>query len=147
MLNPLTSSCDLWTAGYWYCKPTSFQVTMYHWDLPQPLQGHGGWTNPFLANYFEDYARVLYNNFGDRVNFVIIWSLWCVAPCRWSLRSCWLLRIADLHLPTFGDGQSFPSWSLTLGPISSPSTSVANCQQKLRNMPEGTKILSRNVGL
>ena len=55
---------------------------MYHWDLPQPLQDLGGWTNPALANYFEDYARVLYANFGDRVNFVVIWCLWHAPRCR-----------------------------------------------------------------
>ncbi|KAJ8710351.1 hypothetical protein PYW07_009717 [Mythimna separata] len=42
-------------------------VTMYHWDLPQSLQDLGGWTNPLIVDWFEDYARVLYNLYGDRI--------------------------------------------------------------------------------
>lgn len=49
-------------------------VVMYHWDLPQKLQDLGGWANPILANFFEDYASVLYKNFGDKVKWWITMS-------------------------------------------------------------------------
>lgn len=37
-------------------------ATIFHWDLPQPLQELGGWTNPDLVEPFVKYARIVIKN-------------------------------------------------------------------------------------
>lgn len=46
-------------------------VDLYHWDLPQCLMEEGGFRNPKFPEWYENYARVCFENFGDRVK---MWS-------------------------------------------------------------------------
>lgn len=44
-------------------------VTMYHFDLPYALHQQGGWANRQTIDAFEKYAKVLFENYGDRVKY------------------------------------------------------------------------------
>ena len=42
-------------------------VTLYHWDLPQALEDDGGWINRGTVDRFAEYAAIVGERFGDRV--------------------------------------------------------------------------------
>ena len=42
-------------------------LTLYHWDMPAALDDRGGWLNRDCANWFAEYARVLYKALDGRV--------------------------------------------------------------------------------
>ncbi|MCF2492076.1 GH1 family beta-glucosidase [Dyadobacter chenhuakuii] len=47
-------------------------ITLYHWDLPQALEDLGGWKNRRILEWFESYATICANAFGDRVKKWIV---------------------------------------------------------------------------
>lgn len=42
-------------------------ITLFHWDLPQTLADRGGWRNRESVEWFNAYAKVAFEAFGDRV--------------------------------------------------------------------------------
>jgi len=43
-------------------------LTLYHWDLPQALEDKGGWPNRDTAYRFAEYATLVHERLGDRVD-------------------------------------------------------------------------------
>ncbi|MDR2717061.1 MAG: beta-glucosidase [Treponema sp.] len=55
-------------------------ATIYHWDLPQPLEDAGGWANRSIVNAFEEYAKVCFKELGDVVDrWITINEPLCIA--------------------------------------------------------------------
>ncbi|WNM35298.1 GH1 family beta-glucosidase [Streptomyces sp. Li-HN-5-11] len=55
-------------------------VTLYHWDLPQELEDAGGWPERDTAFRFAEYAQIVGEALGDRVEqWITLNEPWCSA--------------------------------------------------------------------
>jgi beta-glucosidase len=65
--------------------------TLYHWDLPQPLEDAGGWRNRATAERFAEYALHVHARLADRVEvWLTINEPWCAAFLGYA---------TDVHAP------------------------------------------------
>ncbi len=44
-------------------------VTMFHFDMPAALDERGSWSNPDSVDWFVEFAKLMYENYGDRVKY------------------------------------------------------------------------------
>lgn len=49
-------------------------ITLYHWELPQTLYEKGGWQNAESPKWFAEYAKLVVENFSDRVTDFITFN-------------------------------------------------------------------------
>jgi beta-glucosidase len=55
-------------------------VTLYHWDLPQPLEDAGGWADRSVLGPFEEFVKVCYKELGDVVDmWITLNEPFCIA--------------------------------------------------------------------
>ncbi len=60
-------------------------ATLFHWDLPSPLEEAGGWPNRDTAYRFADYAAAMGERYADRVDrWATLNEPWCSAFLGYS---------------------------------------------------------------
>ncbi|HEU5081133.1 MAG TPA: GH1 family beta-glucosidase [Opitutaceae bacterium] len=63
-------------------------VTMFHWDLPQPLEDVGGWRVRAVPDAFATYADTVVKAFGDRVkNWITVNEILCFTKLGYGVGS------------------------------------------------------------
>mgnify|MGYP006274288075 len=70
-------------------------ATLYHWELPSPLNDLGGWRNRDIAGWFADFAETVMGRIGDRV--------WSAAPINEPWCVGWLSHFMGQHAPGLRD--------------------------------------------
>lgn len=76
-------------------------ATLYHWDLPQPLEDAGGWPVRDTALRFADYTATVVDALGDRVH------LWTTLNEPWC--SAFLGYASGVHAPGRTDPAAAPA--------------------------------------
>ncbi len=66
-------------------------LTLYHWDLPQPLEDAGGWVGRDTVKRFADYAAIVAESLADGV------GMWITLNEPWC--SAWLGYGSGRHAP------------------------------------------------
>lgn len=57
-------------------------VTLFHWDLPMYVYRKGGYQSRYFAEWFEGYARVVAQEFSDRVKYFMTFNEpQCILGC------------------------------------------------------------------
>src|SRR5579883_807347 len=73
-------------------------ATLYHWDLPSPLERAGGWLNRETTSAFADYAEIVTRRLGDRVaGWITLNEPWCSAYLGYGI---------GVHAPGLRDRQA-----------------------------------------
>jgi beta-glucosidase len=75
-------------------------VTLYHWDLPAALDLRGGWLNRDIADWFADYAVLMYRTLGDRV------PMWATLNEPWVIVDAGYVH--GVHAPGLRDAAHAP---------------------------------------
>ncbi len=121
-------------------------VTLYHWDLPQPLEDAGGWPSRDIVDHFVHYADVVSRRLGDRVNHWITHNEpWCAAMLGYMTgehapgHKDWPKALAAAHHILLSHGRAVPviranspgskvgiTLNLTPGEPASPSAADAD---------------------
>jgi beta-glucosidase len=90
-------------------------VTLFHWDLPQPLQDEGGWPKRATAEAFGPYVEAVARRLGDRVhNWITHNEPWCASLLSHQIGrhapgwTDWPAALAASHHLLLSHGQAVP---------------------------------------